>query len=407
MIFSTRPSPFSALPLIPAYLLFPVISAVLLVSRTGMAPSELADAARYFWLSLAGLALFATIIHAHRHPVSLPRKVRLFTATLLGLGIAVLYIYITPVIRGLGPEHLAMLHELAPVAYVCFALAWAASCGPPQRTAFVVLGSLLGCASAICGLAALVFAPNAPLFQSISFTDLLGGSEYVATLLLVSLCASLRPGTEREPVGGMLAQWAIIAGLAATLSRSGLFTAFWVMLCFGPRPFRRRLLHCLALLGALAGTLLHPMPAALELEQLTVFWMWFSGIQAFQIVPDAILSGFGPATMLPIDVPPQILATIAPGEGGISAHLFTPFWLRTAVGFGILVPLGAICAFMVLLVRRPTRFGSGLVAALLAQGMTFPLLHDPLAAVPLGLAMAAAFIQPTDFPRKSATASRA
>lgn len=401
MIFSKRPSPFSALPLIPAYLLFPGISAALLISRTGIGPSELASTARYFWLCLAALALFASLLNAHGASASRSRGMRLFGATLLGLGIAVLYLYITPVIRNLGPEHLAMLHELAPVAYLCFALAWAASCGPPGRRAFVIQGALLGSVSAICGLAALVFAPQAPLFQSVAFTDLTGGSEYVATLLLVALCASLRPGSEREPVGGMLAQWAILLGLAATLSRSGIFTAFWILVCFGPRPFVRRLPHCMFMAAALGGTMYMSIPAALELEQLTMFWMWFSGIQAFQMSPQALWTGFGPATLLPIDVPPQILAAVAPGEGGISAHLLIPFWLRTAIAFGVLVPLGAVCTFMALLVRRPTRFGSGLVATLLAQGMVFPLLQDPVAAVPLGLAMALAFIQISDFSRKS------
>jgi hypothetical protein len=79
-------------------------------------------------------------------------------------------------------------------------------------------------------------------------------------------------------------------------------------------------------------------------------------------------------------------ATRSPTPFGVSVSQIPSFWLRAIMGWGLAAPATLLAVLIPLLLRRPTRLGAGLTAALFAQGMSTPLLYDPAMAAPIGLA---------------------
>jgi hypothetical protein len=274
---------------------------------------------------------------------------------------------------------------------------WAATCGLPDRADLQRFGALLG---ALC---VIDLAAEAAMFRAVPAVRLIGNADMLAGLLLVSLCAGLRPGQGergmREPDQGRpLWRGLVMLGLLACLSRPGLFAGAWVVLCFGRGTLGRRALYCGACAALLAGTFLLPLTAS-DSARFVDSWLWIEALKLWALDPATLLTGFALSAPLPIEFPEGMAAVWETATGsstlfGVSISQVPSFWLRSTLAWGLPAPVLMLATLLPMLLRRPTRMGAGLTAALFAQGMSTPLLYDPAMAAPVGLAFILALGRP-------------
>jgi hypothetical protein len=370
-----------ALPLAASFVAIPLASAG---ARFIDASGE--SAAFLPWLLLAGIGVLAAL--RRPAPGEPPRRSFPFGVALFTMLCAGLILYTPALVSGLAPllPHLA---ELSPLVMLLLCFLWAATFGLPDRADLQRYGALLG---ALC-LADLVL--ELALFRAVPAVRLIGNADILAGLLLVSLCAGLRPGESEgglpEPDQGRpLWRGLVMLGLLACLSRPGLFAGAWVFLCFGRGGLGRRALYCALCAALFAATFYLPATAS-DSARFVDYWLWLEALRLWGQDPAALLTGFPLSTPLPIDFPMGMgpiweAATRSPTPFGVSVSQIPSFWLRAIMGWGLAAPATLLAVLIPLLLRRPTRLGAGLTAALFAQGMSTPLLYDPAMAAPIGLA---------------------
>ncbi|MGE4422561.1 MAG: hypothetical protein AB7D39_09705 [Pseudodesulfovibrio sp.] len=282
------------------------------------------------------------------------------------------------------------LPELAPVIMLGFCWLWTITFGTPDRAAFQRWGAVLGLLC-VLDLAVEVFIYRAaPSLRWIGDADLLAG------LLLVCLCASLKPGPADnglyEPDQGIpLYRALILAGLLATLSRTGLFAAAWIYLCFGRGGRMLRTSVFLACFAALALTFRLPVTPS-DLSRYVDYWLWAKSLALFSRTPSTLVSGLPLAHALPFTFPPEMVpiwerVTNSPALFGAHLSQVPSFWLRFTLGWGVILPTACLTGLFILVFRRLTRMGAGLAAALFVQGMSTPLFYEPSTAAVAGLAL--------------------
>ncbi|WP_319582955.1 hypothetical protein [uncultured Pseudodesulfovibrio sp.] len=280
--------------------------------------------------------------------------------------------------------------ELTPVVLVCFCWLWTITFGAPDRGDFQRWGAVLGLLCVLdLGVEAFIFR-TAPSLRWIGNADLLSG------LLLVCLCASLKPGPTDNGLyepdqGAPLYRALILAGLLATLSRTGLFAAAWIYLCFGRGGRMLRTAVFLACFAALGATFLLPVTPS-DLSRYVDYWLWAKSMLLFAQSPSTLIAGLPLAHALPFTFPPEMVPVWERVTGTFAmfgAHLnqVPSFWLRFILGWGAILPTLCLVGLFILVFRRPTRMGAGLVAVLFVQGMATPLFYEPTMGVTAGLGL--------------------
>lgn len=291
--------------------------------------------------------------------------------------------------------------ELAPAIMLGFCWLWSITYGLPDRADFQRYGAILG---ALC-LADL--AVEGFIYRAAPPVRWIGDADLLAGLLLVCLCAGLKPGLPEggryEPDQGRAVYRALIlAGIMATLSRTGLFGAGWIYLCFGRgrRPLRAAVaLACFLLLGS--TFLLPPTPG--DLARYVDYWLWAKSLSLFAADPLVLLTGLPASAPLPFTFPPEMVpvwerVTGAPALFGAYLAQIPSFWLRGVLAWGAIPPGAFLAGLFVLIFRRLTRMGAGLVASLFVQGVSTPLLYDPSTGAVAGLALLLALSAPQSGP---------
>jgi len=351
------------------------------------------------WLVLAALG---ALLSMKGKPKGVDWKKLAYRAPLFLILVLALLLYQGD-LGALTKPWLPYLTELSPLIFLLFSLLWASTCGLPDRADFQRFGALLG---TIC-----VFdlAVEIPLYETAPAMRWIGNVDVLAGLLLVALCAGLKPGGNEgglhEPdQGHPIWRGLVLVGLLACLSRTGLFAAGWVVLCFGRGKVRWRLLYTVVCAALIYLTFLLP-PSPADAVRYTNYWLWVEALRVFSHAPSLLTSGFPIPGALPIDFPPEMAAIWqAATDRSAMFGAFLPdipsFWLRLTMAWGIFAPLGLLGIIFILLLRRISRLGAGLTAALFAQGMTTPLLFDPAMAVTITLA----FILALSGSRKAKTA---
>ncbi|QGY39453.1 hypothetical protein GM415_04730 [Pseudodesulfovibrio cashew] len=376
----------TAVPLAVAYGAVPLGTAIM----RGLL-GDFADLPIYIpWLLLAGLGTLAAL---RGKGGSTPFGVKfLFQGMLFLLLCTGLMVYAADITAALSPL-LPYLHESAPAVILLFCLLWAGTFGLPDRADFQRFGALL---SLVC---IIDFAVEVFAYQTVPTVRWIGNADVLSGLLVVALCASLKPGGNQggchEPDQGKAAWRAmILIALLTCLSRTGLFAAAWAVLCFGRGKARYRLLYALTCAVLIFVSFLLP-PTASDAIRYADYWLWVESLRLFSENSALLLTGLPVTDPLPLAFPPGMSAIwqAATGQSPLfGAYLpqVPSFWLRLTLGWGMLAPVGLLTVVFILLFRRLTRMGAGLVAGLFAQGMTTPLLYDPAtaAAITFGFLLA-------------------
>lgn len=343
------------------------------------------------------LACAGTVLAIIRPTPGAPRKRGILTNLILfALVLAGLVMYQPDITFALSP-YLSRIIEISPLIMILFCLLWASTCGLPDRNDFQRFGALLG-VICIIDLAAELY-----LYHAVPTVRWIGNADFLAGLLLIPICAGLKPGENEgginEPDQGK-SLWRLLAllGLLSCMSRTGFFGAGWVVLCFGRSRLSMRILFSLLCATLLVLTFFLPTTAS-DAIRYTDYWLWMETIRMFSEQPSMMLTGFPLEAPLPIRFPMGMEAIWEAATGsssviGVYLAQVPSFWLRLSLGWGIAVPLGLMGIVFLLLFRRLTRMGAGLVAALFAQGMSTSLLFNPAMAVPIGLSFILALSDP-------------
>jgi len=339
------------------------------------------------WALLAAIGVAHAILFRHSGD---RLKKRFFFELLVVFGcVAVLYFNRELFIRQLNYA-MQVIPELTPVIILGFCWLWGKTFGVPDRSAFQRYGAVLG---VFC---LLDLGVQLGLYHAVLGERFLGDANVLSGLLLVSLCAGLKPGPADgglfEPDQGSTTLRALIfVGLAVCLSRTGLFAAGWIILCFGRGSRLTRIGLALGAFLLVIVTFLLP-PTTSDLGRYVDYWLWAKSLGLFAHEPSLLLFGLPFGRPLPISFPLE-MATIWEMVTGHSALLgveinqISSFWLRLLLGWGGIIPVLLLGGLFTLLFRRLTRMGAGLAAALFVQGMSTPLLYDPTSGAVFGLAL--------------------
>lgn len=339
------------------------------------------------WLVLAVLGTVHAILFRRSGQQLRPR---FFMELTMFAGLAAILAFYNKGIFHLLSDLTPFVPELTPVVMLCFCKLWTISFGTPDRAAFQRWGAVLGL------LCALDLAVEVFIYRAAPSLRWIGNADLLAGLLLVCLCASLRPGPAdnglHEPdQGAPLFRALILAGLLATLSRTGLFAAAWIYLCFGRGGRIMRTAVFLACFAALSLTFLLPVTPS-DLARYVDYWLWAKSMVLFTQSPSTLIAGLPLGHALPFTFPPEMVPVwerVTGASALFGAHLdqVSSFWLRLVLGWGAILPSVCLAGLFILLFRRPTRMGAGLAAVVLVQGMTTPLFYEPSTGAVAGLAL--------------------
>nr|WP_321513437.1 hypothetical protein [uncultured Pseudodesulfovibrio sp.] len=338
------------------------------------------------WLILAGLGAVHAMLF-RRSGVRL--KKRFFFEVCMFAVLAVILVINRQNFMHQFGDFFPVATELTPVIILAFCFLWSVTFGLPDRGDFQRYGGLLGIFCLLDLVVEGFIFHGAPVMRWIGNVDILAG------LLLVSLCASLRCGENDGGVyepdqGSSFWRVVILLGIAACLSRPSLFAAGWIFLCFGRGSKLVRVFVLLAFFLLIGLTFLLPTTSS-EAIRYVDYWLWVKSLSLLAGDPMLLLSGLPLAKALPFTFPPGMNGLWEAATGSLAlmgAHLsnISAFWLRFVLGWGLIIPFFCLASLLVLLYRRMSRMGAGLLAVLLIQGMAAPLLYSPSLGVAMGLA---------------------
>jgi hypothetical protein len=381
-------SNLTTIPLAIAYVAIPLSLAISHFSGQPVAAST------WLWVFLAGLGTIHAMLYRHS---GVPIKKRfILEITMFLVLIIILVLYSKDIIRQLE-AFTPYVSEAMPLVFLLFCALWIKTFGMPDRGDFQRYGALLG-ALCIVDLVAEIF-----LYQAVPTVRLIGNTDILAGLLLVSTCASLKPGSSNDTAyeqdqGHHLWRVIILIGIAACLSRTGLFAAAWIFLCFGRGRILIRTICAILFMVLIVLTLLLPSTPSDAIHYID-YWLWVEAIRLYAENPMLLFTGFPVIEALPITFPVGMgpvweAATGSPSIMGIYLPQIPSFWLRLTLAWGIGAPLMLLVIIFSLLLRHLTRMGAGLIAALFAQGMTTSLLFDPSLAETIGFVFFLALSKP-------------
>jgi len=386
-------SRFAAIPLAIAYVAIPLAAALM-----GLGDSLPETAPALPWLILAGMGTVAAMLF--RRSGARLKKRFIFEVVMFAVLVAIIIIYGRIFLIRLDAV-LPFVHEAVPLIMLLFCFLWGITFGVPDRGAFQRYGAVLG---VLC-IADLAY--EAVMTQTVPAVRLLGNCDVLSGLLLVSLCAGLKPGANDGGVfepdqGHALWRGLVLVGLASCFSRTGLFGAAWVVLCFGRGSIIARSLLSILFLALIGASFYFPTTAS-DAVRYVNYWLWVESVRLFSADPTILLTGFPISNALPFTFPPGMstiweAATGVPALLGVYLPQVPSFWLRLILGWGLLLPVGATGLLFLFLFRRLSRLGAGLTAGLFTQGMSTPLLFNPVMGAVIGLALLLAFQKPRPTP---------
>ncbi|MDP2847479.1 MAG: hypothetical protein Q8O35_04720 [Humidesulfovibrio sp.] len=343
------------------------------------------------WLMLSAFALAACLLHAahERSHRGLPRWPVLAIGLGLGASAWLLTRLIVPLLgdaQNLAP----LLDELRLPALLSFSALWAWSFGAPERCSLSRAGAALGALVVLDFLLTAIMAHSLVLGGGYLFGETAGTSDILAFLLCLALAATL--DDTREPGAPRLARWLILAGLLATFSRPGLAAGGLMCLVLEQGPFRHRLAMALSCAMAAWLSLALPLPRLTGGDDLGLGWHLAATLEALAQDPRGYLMG------LPLDTPlalamPDFQGLIWDDESQglpVSAFNIPSSGLRLLAAWGIGGPLAVLGAAGFCAARGRSRFGLGLLTALILCAALTPVLHVPACAAALALALASA-----------------
>lgn len=381
----------TAFPLAVAYVAIPLGMALL---RVVNAPLVIPMALP--WLLLAGIGTVYAMLF-RRSGVRVKKRF-VFEVSMFFVLITLLTLYSRDIFRQLD-IYIPYVVEATPLVMIWFCGLWAITFGIPDRADFQRYGAALGLLCIIDLVAEVI------IYQAVPTIRWLGNADILAGLMLVALCASLRPGKNDggifEPDQGRpFWRGLIMIGLLACMSRTGLFAAAWVVLCFGRGPKLPRVLHSLLCLGLIAVSFLLPTTAS-DAVRYTDYWLWVESLRLFTENPALLFTGFSVPNALPVTFPAGMApiweaATGSPAMWGAYLPQVPSFWLRLLLAWGIVAPLMFLAVLTTLLFKNLSRMGAGLIAGLFAQGMSTPLMFDPTMGAVIGLGFFLALSRPVN-----------
>ncbi len=121
-------------------------------------------------------------------------KKRFFVEVSMFLFLVIILVLYDRVIFRLFYQHMPYITEVIPLILLLFCVLWLRTFGMPDRAAFQRYGALLGAICAVDLVAEIV------IFQAVPTLRWIGNADILSSLLLISLCASLKPGDNQ---GGM------------------------------------------------------------------------------------------------------------------------------------------------------------------------------------------------------------
>ncbi len=351
--------------------------------------------------ALAALALAFTLaqgaLAGGGSPAGPARRPRLLLHVGIGVAVGALALFLY---RFYGPR-LAQAQALAPLldelklpALALFTALWTAQFGAAPRSAVARAGAILGAVVALDFLASAIAARGLVMGGGLLIGTLPGTQDLLAVLLCLALCATLDDDPEAAGPLAALPRWLILAGLFAGFSRAGLATAGLLLLLAGRGPFRSRLsLACAC--GLLAWmTLALPLPHMGQgRDELGLSWYFAATIEALGQSPAAPFVGLPLSEPLAQAVSDEWLLPGLDAEGmGLSVAIFEipSSALRLLAAWGAGGPILVAAAALLLALPARSRFGYGLIAALLLCGALTPALHTPATAWALCLCLASA-----------------
>jgi hypothetical protein len=368
----------SALParaaLAVAYVAFPLAMGITHLSEGLGLPRNIID---LVWAGFAVLCL-ASVLARGRDVLAGSLPVAL--AALAGLALLVRF---GPALFDPLVVTAPLLMELKPFFYLAVAGTVLAAGAPPDRRDVLTCGSFLASYLILDFLASSLSAG--------ALTRPYGSGEinYDACLVLIALALNLDKGmpTWRQIL--------LILGVAVTFSRSG-YVGLGLVLALAVRGNPLLLLGIagLSFAGVAASFVVRELAYAGP-ESVDRYWMWLAGIELALSHPWQILTGFTPGRPLPVDVPAP-LAELWQTQGqtwqaaGVFAFNFHSFWLRVAVTWGLWAVVALAAWWLRLLWVGPQTLRA-LALIVLSQGMTMGLFYLSNVAVPLCLALAAAW----------------
>lgn len=317
----------------------------------------------------------------------------------LGLGLAVgalaLYLF-----RHYGPR-LAQAQNLAPLldelklpALALFTALWVFQFGAPSRATIARAGALLGAVVLLDFLLSAITARGLVLGGGLLFGGSPGTQDLLAVLLNLALCATLDDDPETSSPLASLPRWLILGGLFAGFSRAGLATTGLLLLMAGRGPLRTRLAlvcTCALLVWMTLALPLHRMDSGSD--DLGLSWYFAATVEALGQNPSAPFFGLPLSEPLAQAVSEDWLLPGLDAEGmGLSVAIFEipSSALRLLAAWGAGGPVLVVSAALLLALPARSRFGYGLIAALLVCGALTPALHTPATAWALCLCLAAA-----------------
>lgn len=348
--------------------------------------------------ALAGVALLFTLAQSCFGPgaPATARRPRLLLHLVLGLAVAalalVLYRFFGPKLaqaQGLAP----LLDELKLPALALFTALWTAQFGAPSRRTIARLGGALGALVVLDFLATAIAARALVMGGGLLTGSLPGTPDLLAVLLCLALCATLDDDPDSASPLAALPRWLILAGLFAGFSRPGLSTAAALLLLAGRGPLRSRLAlaSSCALLVWMSLTL--PLPhLAAGRDELGLSWYFAATVEALGQNATAPFLGLPLAEPLAQAVSEDWLLPGLDAEGmGLSVAIYEipSSALRLLAAWGAAGPILVVAAALLLALPARSRFGYGLIAALMLCGAMTPMLHTPATAWALCLCLAA------------------
>lgn len=343
------------------------------------------------WLALSGVALLVCLFRAaqERADRDLSRWPVIAVGTALALAAWVLARLFIPLLAE-AVDWAPLLSELRLPALAFFAVLWAWSFGAPERGALANAGAALGALVVLDFLLTAIMARSLVLGGGYLFGEAAGTGDILAFLLCLGLAATL----DDDPAPGQprLARWLILAGLLAGFSRPGLAAAGTMILFLERGPFRQRLALALACALAAWMSLMLPLPRLGGGEELDLSWHLAASLEALRQEPWGFFTG------LPLDQPvalamPEFQGLLWDDESqGLPVYAFDipSSGLRLLAGWGAGGPLAVLAVAGFCALRGRSRFGLGLVIALVLCAALSPVLHISATAGALALALVSA-----------------
>lgn len=402
---STPSSParalMAALPAVAALVVAPLVLVAGKVLDRAEVLRQFAPQGMGLAAALAAVALAYTLAQAAGKsgaPSSAPaRRPRLLPHLGIGLGVAVLAFGLH---RYFGPR-LAQAQLLAPLldelklpALALFTALWTAQFGAPSRVAIARAGACLGVVVVLDFLATAIAARGLVLGGGLLLGTATGTQDILAVLLNLALCATLDDDPETAGPLTALPRWLILAGLFAGFSRAGLAATGLVTLFAGHGPVRSRLALACTCALLIWMTLTLPLPhMGAGRDELGLSWYFAATVEALGQSPLAPFIGLPLNDPLAQAVSEDWLLPGLDGEGmGLSVAIFEipSSALRLLAAWGAGGPIVVVAAALLLALPARSRFGYGLMGALLVCGALTPALHTPATAWALCMGLAAA-----------------